>query len=546
MTKSNATNAGSATGATTLLDAVIIGAGFSGLYQLHKLRGQGMKVRAIEAAPEVGGTWYWNCYPGARTDSPSHVYQFWFSDELLDEWDWQERYPGQQEAERYLNHVADRFDLRKDITLSTRVESARWDEAAQRWLVQTDTGEKISAQFLVTCVGTVSAPVTPPFAGNKAFKGKTLHTARWPREGVDLKGKRVGVIGTGATGIQVIQSVAPEAAHLTVFQRTPNYAIPIRNPQYSKSDFEQIRQNYPTTREVVRNTFVGFDADIDPRDWHDVPADERLARLEELWADGSLKFWMAGFKEVFMDADINKEISDFVKSKIRPRIKDPALAEKLLPSDHGFGTKRVPLENGYFETYNRDNVTLVDLRTEAIEAITEKGIRTSVGEYDLDVLIFATGFDAATGALTRIDIRGRDNISLKEEWERDLRSTMGLQVHGFPNMFMTMAPLAPAAAFCNAPTCLQQQVEWISDCIEHVRAKQATKIEPSAETEANWIAHHEEVASMTLVAKTKSWYTGANIEGKTNRLLGYIGGVGVYRQLCDEVKEKGYEGFEIA
>ena len=242
MSTSNATAARSATGATTLLDAVIIGAGFSGLYQLHKLRGQGMKVRAIEAAPEVGGTWYWNCYPGARTDSPSHVYQFWFSDELLDEWDWQERYPGQQEAERYLNHVADRFDLRKDITLSTRVESARWDEAAQRWLVQTDTGEKISAQFLVTCVGTVSAPVTPPFAGNKAFKGKTLHTARWPREGVDLKGKRVGVIGTGATGIQVIQSIASEAAHLTVFQRTPNYAIPIRNPQYSKSDFEQIRK----------------------------------------------------------------------------------------------------------------------------------------------------------------------------------------------------------------------------------------------------------------------------------------------------------------
>ncbi len=530
---------------TTQLDAVVIGAGFSGLYQLHKLRGLGLRVRAIEAAPGVGGTWYWNRYPGARTDSPSHVYQYWFSDELLQEWDWKERFPAQEETERYLNYVADKFDLRRDISLGTRVDAAKWDEATQRWEVRTDKGERISARFLANCVGTLSAPVTPPFPGRDLFKGQILQTARWPSEGVDLKNKRVGVIGTGATGIQVIQTVAPEVAELTVFQRTPNYAIPMSNPEYSKTEFSQVRANYPATREMVQNSFVGFDTDVHPRDFHDVPAAERLALMEELWADGSLKLWMAGFKEVFTDKAANLEISNFVREKIRVRIKDPAMAEKLLPRDHGFGTRRVPLENGYFETFNRDNVTLVDLRAEAIESITETGIRTSADEYDLDVLIFATGFDAGTGPLSQIDIRGRNNISLKEEWQRDMRSTMGLQVHGFPNMFMTSAPLAPAVAFCNAPTCVQQQVEWITDCIEHVLKKKGSCIEPTAETEAKWIAHHEDVANMTLLATTKSWYTGANIEGKSNRLLGYIGGVNVYRQLCDEVKAKDYEGFAI-
>ncbi len=532
------------------VDAVVIGAGFSGLYQLYRLREQGLKVRVFDTASGVGGTWYWNCYPGARTDSPSHVYQYWFSDELLAEWDWKERFPAQPETERYLNRMADKFDLRDDITLNTRVTRAIWNDADARWTVSTESGdgqrETLSAQFLITCTGPVSAPVVPPFAGHASFKGPIVHTARWPKEGIDLRGKRVGIVGTGATGLQVIQTIASEVAELTVFQRTPNYAIPMRNPKYDDADRVAMRARYPETRKRVWDTFVGFDVDADPRAYADVAPEERRATLERLWADGSLNFWLSGFRESFFDQAVNDELSDFVRDKIRVRIKDPEVAAKLLPSDHGFGTKRVPLENGYFEVYNQPNVKLVDIRETPIERITETGLKTSAGEYAFDVLILATGFDASTGTLTRIDIRGRDGLSLKEHWGRDIRTAMGLQVHGFPNLFTTSAPFAPAAAFCNAPTCLQQQVDWISDCIRYVRAQPGAKtVEATREFEAKWIAHHDEIANMTLISKTKSWYTGANIEGKQHRVLGYLG-VGNYRAACEDVKAKGYEGFEIA
>ncbi len=531
------------------VDAVVIGAGFSGLYQLYRLREQGLKVRVFDTASGVGGTWYWNRYPGARTDSPSHVYQYWFSDELLAEWDWKERFPAQPETERYLNHMADKFDLRRDITLNTRVTRAVWDEAASRWIVDTESTsgqrETVSSQFLITCTGPVSAPLLSPYPGAEDFNGTIAYTARWPKEGVDLAGKRVGIVGTGATGIQVIQTIAPEVAHLTVFQRTPNYAIPISNPKLDDSSRAALRARYPEIREIVWNTFVGFDVDPDPRAYADVTPEERRATLERLWADGSLNFWLSGFREAFFDQAINDELSDFVRDKIRVRIKDPAIAAKLLPRDHGFGTKRVPLENGYFEVYNQPNVRLVDVRETPIEKLTARGVKTTAEEFDLDVLIFATGFDASTGTLTRIDIRGRDNLSLKEHWARDLRTAMGLQVHGFPNLFMTSAPFAPGAAFCNAPTCLQQQVDWISDCIRHLReARHASSIEATADFETRWMAHHDEVANMTLISKTKSWYTGANVAGKSNRVLGYLG-VGNYRAACEDVKAKGYEGFEI-
>jgi len=536
--------------AVQTVDAVVIGAGFSGLYQLYRLREQGLKVRVFDTASGVGGTWYWNCYPGARTDSPSHVYQYWFSDELLAEWDWKERFPAQPETERYLNRMADKFDLRGDITLNTRVTSAIWNEAEARWRVSTEsndgTRETVSAQFLITCTGPVSAPVVPPFPGHESFKGPIVHTARWPKEGIDLRGRRVGIVGTGATGIQVIQTIAPDVAELTVFQRTPNYAIPMRNPKYDDADRAAMRARYPETRKIVWDTFVGFDVDADPRAYADVTPEERRATLERLWADGSLNFWLSGFRESFFDQAINDELSDFVRDKIRVRIKDPKIAAKLLPSDHGFGTKRVPLENGYFEVYNRANVKLVDIRETPIERITETGLKTSTEEYAFDVLILATGFDASTGTLTRIDIRGRDGLSLKEHWGRDIRTAMGLQVHGFPNLFTTSAPFAPAAAFCNAPTCLQQQVDWISDCIRYVRAQPGAKtVEATREFEAKWIAHHDEIANMTLISKTKSWYTGGNIEGKQHRVLGYLG-VGNYRAACEDVKAKDYEGFEIA
>ena len=528
------------------LDAVIIGAGFTGLYQLWSLRKLGLRVRVIDAASGVGGTWYWNCYPGARTDSPSNIYQYWFSEELLADWDWKERYTGQADSERYFNHVADRFDLRRDITFNTRVDSATWDDASNRWNLKTDTGETLNTQFIITALGPLSAPVVPPFKGHESFKGRLVHTARWPREGIDLKGKRVGVIGTGATGIQVIQTTAPEVAHMTVFQRTANYAVPMSNPRYDDADRAAMRARYPQTREAIWTTFVGFDEQSQSRPYFDLSPTERRETLERLWADGSLKIWVAGFMEIFSDAAASEEISSFVREKIRARIHDPKIAEKLVPRDHGFGTRRVPLENGYFDVFNKPNVDLVDLHETPIECFTPNGIRTSAGEIELDVIILATGFDAGTGGLTAIDIRGRNGVSLRKEWKKEVRTTMGLQIHGYPNLFTTSAPYAPAAAFCNAPTCLQHQVQWITACIDYLRKNGREVIEPTAETEQRWLTHHDQLADMTLVAKTKSWYTGGNIEGKHNRLLSYIGGVPAYREACEKVAQKDYEGFEVA
>ena len=531
---------------TAPLDAVIIGAGLTGLYQLWSLRRLGLRVRVIDAASSVGGTWYWNCYPGARTDSPSNIYQYWFSDELLAEWNWSERYASQAESERYFNHVADRFDLRRDISFNTRVDAATWDDASGRWNLKTDQGETVNTQFVITALGPLSAPLVPPFKGHESFKGRLVHTARWPREGIDLKGKRVGVIGTGATGIQVIQTIAPEVAHLTVFQRTPNYAVPMSNPRYSDQDRAAIRARYPQTREAIWTTFVGFDQAGETRPYFSLSPEERRATLENLWSDGSLKIWVAGFMEIFSDPAASEEISEFVRGKIRARIRDPKVAAKLLPRDHGFGTRRVPLENGYFEVYNRDNVELVDLHETPIDCITPNGIRTSAGEIPLDVIVLATGFDAGTGGLTAIDIRGRGGRSLREEWKKEVRTTMGLQIHGYPNLFTTSAPYAPAAAFCNAPTCLQHQVQWITDCIEYLSRHDRKVIEATAEAEQRWLSHHDELANQTLVAKTRSWYTGGNIEGKHSRLLSYIGGVPAYREACEKVKQHDYEGFEVA
>ncbi|WP_428312787.1 flavin-containing monooxygenase [Hydrocarboniphaga sp.] len=527
-------------------DALVIGAGLTGLYQLWALRRLGMKVRVIEAAPGVGGTWYWNCYPGARTDSPSDIYQYWFSDELLQDWNWSQRFVAQEESERYFNHVADRFDLRKDISFNARVKAAIWNERSSTWTLTTEDGQLYEAPFVVMALGPLSAPMLPPFAGHESFEGQLVHSARWPREGIDLKGKRVGVIGTGATGIQIVQTIAAEVGHLTVFQRTANYALPMLNRRYNDADHAEIRARYPQTREIVNKTFVGFADPPDGREYFSLSAEERLATLERLWADGSLRLWVAGFTEIFFDPKVSEAVSDFVRGKIRARIDDPKIAEKLVPTDHGFGTRRVPLENGYYDMFNRDNVDLVDIKATPIECFTPKGIRTSAGEIELDVIILATGFDAGTGALTSIDIRGRDGISLRDSWKKDIRTTLGLQIHGYPNLFTTAAPYAPVAAFCNAPTCLQHQVQWITDCIGYLRQHGRRLIMPTAETEQAWLAHHDELANMTLVAKTRSWYTGANVEGKQQRLLSYIGGVPAYQEACAKVQQCEYQGFELA
>jgi acetone monooxygenase len=527
-------------------DAIVVGAGISGMYMLYRLREQGLKVRVIEAATSVGGTWYWNRYPGARVDSQSHVYQYWFSDELLNEWSWPERFPDQAVMEKYLNHVADRFDLRSHIQFDTRVRSAKYDESRGRWTIATAVGETFDAQYAVFCTGGISAPLIPPIPGHDKFRGQIFHTARWPKSEVDFSDQRVGIIGTGATGIQVIQSVAPQCAHLTVFQRTPNYAVPMRNPKYGPEDMAQFRARYPELKRRVHGTFAGFDYDFVEKTFAETDAAEREQILERLWNEGSLAMWIGGFRDLFTDAAANEEISKFVRAKIRARIDDPEVADKLVPSTYGFGTRRVPLESGYYETFNRSNVALVDLGAEPIKTITADGIRTSLQEIPLDILILATGFDTGTGALSAIDVRGRGDVSMRDSWKQGIRTTMGLTVHGYPNLFTTMAPFAPAAAFCNVPTCLQQQVDWISDFIGYSRARGVRTIEPTRELEDKWIAHHDEVADMTLIPRTKSWYMGSNVEGRQPRLLSYIGGVGAYRKQCEEIKASGYQGFAMA
>jgi acetone monooxygenase (methyl acetate-forming) len=527
-------------------DAVVVGAGFAGLYQLYCLRQAGLRVRLFEAGEGVGGVWYWNRYPGARVDAQSYIYQYFFSDELLAEWDWHEQFPGQPDLEAYLNFAADRLDLKRDIQFSTRVASAHYDEESKRWTITTESGEQVRCQFFAMCTGGLSAPLLPPFKGYADFTGETLYTAFWPRESPDLAGKRVAVIGTGASGVQVIQSLAGKVAELTVFQRTPPYTLPMQNPRFDDAHRADLRRLYPSLKKYLHSTFTGFDMEFLPQEYAALSNDERMELLEMLWSDGTMKFWIAGFSEIFFDAAINEEVSNFVRNKLRERIGDPELAAKLVPTNYGFGLRRVPLESTYYEAYTQHGTRLVDLRDEPIEHFTAQGLKTTAREYQFDVLILATGFDAGTGALTRVDIRGRGGVQLKESWERDgVSTTFGLQVHGFPNMFMTMAPFSPASAFCNVPICVQQQVGWISDCIAYVRANSAQSIEPTAEEEARWVAHHDEVANTTLIAQVDSWYNGGNVAGKKKRTLVYLGGVGAYAQLCADKKASNYEGFAI-
>ena len=527
------------------LDAVVIGTGVAGLYQLYKLRDeQGLRVKAVDTATGVGGTWYWNRYPGARFDSEAYIYQYLFSEQLYKGWSWSERFPGQPEIERWLNYVADKLDLRKDIRFSTTITSAAFNEATQRWTITTDTGDVIDAQFLITCCGMLSAPLTSMFPGQETFKGKLVHTGRWPKEDVDLSGKRVGVVGNGATGIQVIQTIAGEVGSLKVFVRTPQYIIPMKNPKYGPKEVEAYKARFQELRETLPFSFTGFEYDFTNGNWKELTQEQRHAVLEKIWNEGSLRLWLASFSEMFFEEDVSEEISEFVRKKMRARLKDPKLCEALIPADYGFGTHRVPLETNYLEAYHRPNVELIRVKENPITRITPEGIQLADGTvHELDVIILATGFDAGSGALTRIDIRGRDGRSLKDEWSRDIRTTMGLQVHGYPNLFTTGAPLAPSTALCNMTTCLQQQVEWISDCIAYLRDNDLSVIEPMKETEDAWVAHHDEIANTTLVTKTNSWYMGSNVDGKPRRLLSYIGGVGPYRRKCDEVASSAYPGF---
>ena len=529
-----------------VLDALVIGAGVAGLYELHQLRRDGMKVLAVDAATDVGGTWYWNRYPGAKFDSESYIYQYLFDEQLYKDWTWSERFPGQPEIERWMHYIADRLDLRRDIYFSTTVTSAEYDEGRGRWTVRTDQGDTFDTQFLIGCCGMLSAPLENRFPGQETFKGRIFHTARWPREKLDLAGKRVGVVGIGATGIQVIQTIAAEVGHLTVFIRTPQYVLPMKNPKYGPEEAKAYKARFAEFQQTLPRHFTGFEYDF-TRPWAELTPEERLAMLEEIHADGSLKLWLASFVEIFLDPAVSAEVSEFVAAKMRARLKDPALIDLLVPKaeDYGFGTHRVPLETNYLEVYHRDNVTAVSVRDNPIAEVVPEGIRLADGTvHALDVIILATGFDAGSGAFTRIDIRGRGGRSLKDDWSRDIRTAYGMQVHGYPNLFLTGAPLAPSAALCNMTTCLQQQTEWIAAAIRALRAGNKTVMEPTAEVEEAWVQHHDETANATLIAKTNSWYVGSNVPGKPRRVLSYTGGVGTYRQKCLNLAEGGYQGFD--
>ncbi len=532
------------TQAATRLDALVIGTGVAGLYQLHQLREQGFAVKAVDTATNVGGTWYWNRYPGAKFDSESYIYQYLFSEDLYKDWTWSQRFPGQPEIERWMNYIADRLDLRKDIHFSTTVKSAHFDESTQRWTVTTDTGETFDTQFLISCTGMLSAPLANVFPGQETFKGRIFHTSRWPKEQIDFAGKRVGVVGNGATGIQVIQTIAPTVGEMKVFVRTPQYITPMNNPSYGPAEAAAYKERFAELRELLPRTFSGFEYDFENGPWSELSPARRREILEANWKDGSLKLWLATCSELFFESAVSDEVSEFVREKMRERLKDPRLCELLIPSDYGFGTHRVPLESNYLEVYHQPNVELVSVKANPIKEVTPKGIKLADGtEYELDILILATGFDAGSGALTRIDIRGRGGRSLKDDWNREIRTTLGLQVHGYPNLFTTGAPLAPSAALCNMTTCLQQQTEWITGCLMHLRSSGAAAIEASAALEDEWVKHHDEIANATLVTKTDSWYMGSNVDGKPRRLLSYIGGVGNYRQKCEDLAREGYPGF---
>nr|ABI15711.1 Baeyer-Villiger monooxygenase [Pseudomonas veronii] len=535
-------------GNVTSLDAMVIGAGVAGLYQLYRLREMGLTVRAYDTASGVGGTWYWNRYPGARFDSQAEIYQYWFSEELYKSWQPTERFPAQPETEEWLNFVANRLNLKKDIQFNTRIASAHFCEDSGRWVVTTAAGETINTQYLISCCGMLSAPLSDRFPGQADFQGQIYHTGLWPKDPVDFNGKRVAVVGTGATGIQVIQTIAPTVGSMTVFVRTPQYVIPMRNPKYSKADWEKWGTQFHQLKKRVRETFAGFDYDFDAGPWAEKTPDERQAVLEQLWKDGSLAMWLASFPEMFFDEQVNEVVSQFVRIKMRERLRSrPDLCDLLIPTDYGFGTHRVPLENNYLEVYLQSNVKAVDCKQSPIERIVPQGIQTADGKiHEVDIIVLAVGFDAGSGALSRIDIRGRDSRSLKEQWQQEIRTAMGLQIHGYPNLFTTGAPLAPSAALCNMTTCLQQQVDWITGCIEFAAEHGKHVVEASKALEDNWVQHHDETAAKTLVVKTDSWYMGSNVDGKPRRLLSYIGGAGDYHRRCAEIAAQGYPGFEMA
>ena len=522
-------------------DAVIVGAGFAGMYMLHHLRQLGFSAIVLDRADGVGGTWYWNRYPGARCDVESLVYSYSFSPELEQEWEWTERYPTQPEILRYANHVADRFDLRKDIRFETGVDAAVWNDDTGRWAVSTSAGDTLDTQFYIMATGCLSDSKLPEVDGVDTFRGKTYHTGHWPHEGVDFTGMRVGVIGTGSSGIQSIPIMAEQAAQLTVFQRTPNFSLPARNRPLHPGEQEDMKARYGEHREEARTSGFGIPAPEPTQSALEVSEEERNAAYEAGWDSGHLVAMLLSFNDLISDKEANETACEFIRNKIRSIVDDPQTAEDLCPFDHPMGTKRPCLDTNYYATYNRDNVELVNLRRTPIEEITETGIRTSDRDFEFDAIVFATGFDAMTGALVAFDIEGHDGVTLKEKWAQGPRTYLGLLVAGFPNFFTITGPTSPSV-FSNMMVSIEQHVEWIGACLKYLRDNGKDSIEATVEAEDFWVQHNNEAGDATLFPLANSWYMGSNVPGKPRVLMPYIGGVGVYREECDEIVADGYRG----
>ncbi|MFP6748933.1 MAG: NAD(P)/FAD-dependent oxidoreductase [Alphaproteobacteria bacterium] len=522
-------------------DAVIVGAGFAGLYLLHRLRGLGFSTRMFERGGDVGGTWYWNRYPGARCDVESMQYSYSFSEELQQEWNWSERFSAQPEILEYAHHVAERYDLRRSIEFDTTVTSAHFDEATARWAVTTDKGETISAQFCIMATGCISAAQTPDFEGLSDFMGPTYHTGNWPHEGVDFTGKRIAVIGTGSSGIQAIPVLAEQAAHVTVFQRTANYSLPARNGAMTEDYARSWKDNYASLREEQRQTPKGAIGEFNNVSGIGTTEEERGAAYERGWAKGGATL-LGAYKDMLVDGTVNETAAEFVRGKIRAIVHDPDVAEILAAKGYPIGTKRICIDSGYFHTFNRDNVDLVDINQTPIERITSAGLATSETAFDFDAIVFATGFDAMTGTLFKIDIQGRGGAALRDKWRDGPRTYLGLMSESFPNLFMITGPGSPSV-LTNMMVSIEQHVDWVTESLLHMRVHDLETMEPVLQAQDDWVEHVNVVAHGTLFPKAASWYMGANIPGKPRIFMPYVGGAGAYRKICDDVVADGYRGF---
>ncbi len=532
-------------GKDTLYDAIVIGAGMSGMYELYLLRKLGLKIKVLEAGTGVGGTWYWNRYPGARFDSESYSYSFSFDKTLLDEWNWSEHFASQPETLRYLNHVADKFDLRRDIQFNTRVSGATWNEANRTWTIRSEAGESFTCRFMITALGPLSAPTMPNIPGIESFKGQSCHTARWPKEPVSFEGKRIAVIGTGATGVQTIQEVAKTAKSLTVFQRTPNWCAPLHNSKIAPEEMTKIRAGYPEMFQRCMETFSCFLHTPDPRETFDATPEEREAFWEELYASPGFGIWLGNFKDMLTNRAANAEISAFVANKIRQRVKDPVTAEKLIPKNHGFGTRRVPMETKYYEAYNQPNVKLIDINDTPIECITPTGLKTSDAAYEFDIIIYATGFDAITGAFDRLDISGVNGQKLRGRWKQGPETYLGMVTDGFPNMAML---IGPHMALGNIPRTIEFNCEWVADLMKYCQDHQTTRFEPTATDVHAWTDHVKDLGKGSLVFEVNSWMSGVNtnVEGKQVRIINrYSGSAPAWRERCTSVAKQDYAGITL-